>query len=117
MRVCNIPGCGTLHPRSSGRCDDCQAKADHAHNTRTSYRTSVGHRRRFRPGVLGRDMICVICHLAVATRADHYPLGRQELEAAGLDPNDPKHGRGLCASCDSKQTAVRQPGGWNNREH
>ena len=33
----------------------------------------------------------------------------------GLNPNDPRYGRGLCGSCDSAQTAIRQPGGWNAR--
>ena len=49
----------------------------------------------------------------VATVADHYPDDRRALVAKGLDPNDPDHGRGLCASCHSKETAKFQPGGWN----
>jgi 5-methylcytosine-specific restriction enzyme A len=48
---------------------------------------------------LERDPICVICGIAPATVADHYPLSRKELVARGMDPNDPAHGRGLCKPC------------------
>jgi 5-methylcytosine-specific restriction protein A len=69
--------------------------------------------------VLERDPLCVV-HLergdhVLATVADHYPRSRRELEALGLDPNDPEYGRGLCASCHSRETARHQPGGWNIR--
>ena len=33
--------------------------------------------------------------------------------APKFDPDDPKHGRGLCRACDRVQTAQRQPGGWH----
>ncbi|WP_228637251.1 hypothetical protein [Microtetraspora sp. AC03309] len=45
--------------------------------------------------------------------ADHWPLDRRELVRRSLDPDDPKHGRGLCKSCHDGSTAQRQPGGWN----
>jgi 5-methylcytosine-specific restriction protein A len=45
--------------------------------------------------------------------ADHWPLSRRELTEQGLDPDDPRHGRGLCARCHSSETARHQPGGWN----
>jgi 5-methylcytosine-specific restriction protein A len=48
-----------------------------------------------------------------ATVADHWPKSRKQLEAEGLDPNEPSYGRGLCASCHGKETAKHQPGGWN----
>lgn len=47
-----------------------------------------------------------------AVIADHYPLSRKELLARGLDPDDPRHGRGLCKRCHDQETADRQPGGW-----
>jgi hypothetical protein len=40
-------------------------------------------------------------------------MSRRELIEAGLDLNDPKHGRGLCKSCHDSSTGERQPGGWN----
>ena len=51
-----------------------------------------------------------------ATVADHWPLTRRELVAAGLDPDHPARGRGLCAPCHAKATALdpRTRGGWNH---
>ena len=51
----------------------------------------------------------------IATVADHWPTSRRDLIAKGKDPNDPNHGRGLCASCHGRETAAHQPGGWNYR--
>lgn len=84
---------------------------------------SRGHLRRFRPGVLRRDPYCC-CDLDHAphgvspcgqssTDADHWPLSRRELIAAGLDADDPARGRGLCHRCHSAVTARLQPGGWH----
>lgn len=80
--------------------------------TRERYTNTRPH-KNFRAQVLARDPICVICDLAPSVIADHYPLGRDELIARGLNPDDPDAGRGLCKRCDSRQTAHRQPGGWN----
>lgn len=63
--------------------------------------------------MLDKDPICVACHLAVATVADHYPLSRRELVIRGMDPNDARHGRGLCKPCHDASTAREQPGGWH----
>jgi 5-methylcytosine-specific restriction protein A len=71
------------------------------------------HEQRFRRGVLDRDPVCKVCWAEPATVADHYPKSRRQLVAEGLDPNNPQHGRGLCASCHGKETAKNQPGGWN----
>ena len=69
--------------------------------------------------MLTRDPLCVICLRAgrtvVSTVADHWPVDRRELVARGMDPDDPSGGRGLCASCHGKETAIHQPGGWANR--
>ncbi|RFA15921.1 hypothetical protein B7R22_05405 [Subtercola boreus] len=58
--------------------------------------------------------MCVVCHIAQATVADHWPRSRQELIELGLNPNDPEYGRGLDANCHNKETARNQPGGWHN---
>jgi 5-methylcytosine-specific restriction protein A len=47
--------------------------------------------------------------------ADHHPLSRRELVERGLNPDDPKHGRGLCHAHHSSETSQHQPGGWNLR--
>lgn len=59
--------------------------------------------------------MCVLCHMDVSTVADHYPRSRKQLLEQHLDPNDPEHGRGVCATCHNKATSQHQPGGWNDR--
>jgi len=115
MRVCSQPGCGTLIPKP-GRCPVHHKAADRKHWQKTRAYNTAGHRRRFRPGVLSRDPICVLCRERPSVVADHYPYGRDELIAMGKDPDDPQYGRGLCRECDKPQTASRQPGGWNLRD-
>lgn len=56
--------------------------------------------------------MCVLCKRAPSVHAEHWPLSRRELVAAGLDLDDPQHGR-LCGPCHSKHTASEQPGGCN----
>jgi 5-methylcytosine-specific restriction protein A len=104
---------------SGTRCTPCaQAKArvhDKARgsSTQRGY-TGPGH-KRFRRAVLTRDPICVLCRKAWANVADHWPLSRKQLIDAGLNPNDPTHGRGLCKPCHDRETAANQPGGWAAR--
>lgn len=115
-RVCSTPGCPTL--TAGGRCPDCRRDADQARGTASARGYGAEHRGRFRAGVLARDRQCVLCPAdqpAPATIADHWPLSRRELEAAGLDPDDPANGRGLCVPCHGRETARHQPGGWNAR--
>uniref|UniRef100_UPI0035E04879 hypothetical protein n=1 Tax=Bacillus subtilis TaxID=1423 RepID=UPI0035E04879 len=45
--------------------------------------------------------------------ADFVVWQRERLSGGELDPNDPKHGRGLCGPCHSSHTAAEQPGGWH----
>ena len=109
--------CGQSRPRG-GPCPTCSppsARLPDRRGSAASRGYGAGHRNRFRPGVLDRDRICVLCKVRVATHADHYPRSRDELVALGLDPDDPQYGRGLCEGCDNRQTAARQPGGWNRR--
>lgn len=112
-RVCSRRGCTTV--TTSGLCGEC-AKASEAARGTASERgyTGRGH-RGFRLTVLDRDPICVVCELAPATVADHWPTSRRDLATAGLDHNDPARGRGLCAPCHGRETARHQPGGWANQ--
>lgn len=108
-----------------GRCKDCQAEGDRKRGTGRQRGYDQQHETRFRAAVLRRDPVCVCPkpdthdHGPRCTRtsqhADHHPIDRRELVARGEDPNDPRHGRGLCARCHSSETAVHQPGGWNRR--
>lgn len=117
MRVCSVPGCPALYPRTEGsRCARHRTEARRARTDNKVYSTK-GH-RTFRAAVLARDPVCVLCRTAIATVADHHPQSRRELEALGLNPNDPQYGRGLCHRCHSIETANNpdQRGGWNRRD-
>lgn len=114
--VCSQPGCPTYVPQGQSRCDEHSRHADRRRGTAAERGyTGRGH-KGFRALVLERDPICVICRLATATVADHYPVSRRDLVESGADPNDPVHGRGLCSSCHGRETAKHQPGGWNSRD-
>jgi 5-methylcytosine-specific restriction enzyme A len=108
---CTYGGCDQL--TDGGRCAEHKRKAEQQRGTSTQRGYGRQHQDRFRKAVLARDVVCRICHAALATHADHYPMSRRQLTDAGLDANDPRYGRGLCASCDSTQTTQRQPGGIN----
>ena len=112
-RVCGERGCPTSYEGTESRCPEHRRAASRRHSRDTAVYKSAGHRKRFRPGVLERDTLCVICHVAPATVADHWPKSRKELVALGMDPDDPQYGRGLCAPCHSSETAQHQPGGWH----
>jgi len=113
MRVCSVPGCPEVYPSEQGsRCDGHRRQADKARGSR-GYNTK-GH-RSFRTAVIRRDPICTLCHQRPSTIADHHPHSRRDLIDAGLNPNDPQYGRGLCKPCHDSSTAHLQPGGWNQR--
>jgi 5-methylcytosine-specific restriction protein A len=108
MRVCSVPGCPTIYNGTTTRCPTHQQEANETHWANTRDYNTPGHRTQFRPAVLKRDPICVICHKAPSTVADHHPLTRRELLAVGKNPNDPQYGRGLCTTCDHRQSGQRQ---------
>lgn len=118
LRPCPIPGCPEL--TTGGRCQQHQREGDKARGTATQRGyTSAGH-QRFRRLVLQRDPLCVLCIAEgqpphVATVADHWPTSRRDLITAGLNPDDPNRGRGLCKPHHDRETARHQPGGWNAR--
>lgn len=108
--------CVELIPAGFRRCDRCDTEAERRRGTSQQRGYGGQHARRFRTGVLARDPTCRIdgCHQR-SLDADHYPRDRDELVRLGMDPNDPKHGRGLCGKHHKQETAKRQPGGWNRR--
>lgn len=114
-KPCSTAGCPEL--TSSGRCDECATIAEQQRGSATQRGYGKRHRQRFRAAVLERDICCTVCRAAglwvLATVADHWPLSRRELVEQGLDADDPDRGRGLCHNCHSKETAVNQPGGFN----
>lgn len=121
LTVCSVPGCPE-YTDQGGRCADHRAEAEQRRGTARQRGYGRRHETRFRPGVLTRDPACLCTDEdhghgqpcgQPSVHADHYPLSRRELVAAGLDPDDPRHGRGLCGPCHSRETAKHQPGGWN----
>jgi 5-methylcytosine-specific restriction protein A len=113
LRVCPVKGCPAL--TEGGRCAEHLAAADKARGTSKERGYATPGHRRFRRLVLRADPTCVLCHLDRSTVADHYPLTRRELVLGGLNPDDPQHGRGLCATCHNRHTAATSPGGWHHR--
>jgi 5-methylcytosine-specific restriction protein A len=101
-RLCSYADCYELS-ETADRCGDHKRKDTRPSAARRGY--DQAH-RQFRTAVLTRDPVCVWpdCTSA-ATEADHYPLSRRELVARGMNPNDPQHGRGLCKSHHSHDTA------------
>lgn len=118
-RVCPTSGCPNLC--DGGRCVDCRREAERKRGSAAARGYDRKHERTFREAVLLRDPVCVCVDpghghgpqcMAPSKHADHHPLSRRDLVARALNPNDPKHGRGLCHRCHSKVTAQHQPGGW-----
>lgn len=99
---CSQPRCPTLTPPGQSRCPD--HAYDRHRPTARQRGYGRGHETRFRPGVLAREPYCRLCY-APSKVADHWPLTRRELVARGEDPDDPKHGRGLCIRCHNRETA------------
>lgn len=115
-RLCSTRGCATVVPRGQrdNRCVECSRKAEQDRGSAHERGYGRRHREVFRAGVLARHPLCQ--HQGCVRRstdADHWPLSRRDLVAAGLDPNDPRHGRGLCHAHHSAETASHQPGGWH----
>jgi 5-methylcytosine-specific restriction protein A len=111
MRVCSVAGCPTIYDGPATRCPRHETAAKQKHWAKTRAYSTREH-RTFRDAVLARDTYCVICHMQLATIADHYPTSRVDLIAGGLDPNDPQYGRGLCKTDHDRHTARSHPAGW-----
>lgn len=123
LKVCSVRGCPEL--TAAGRCDDHRAAAERHRGTAAQRGYGTRHSNRFRDGVLAKHPTCVCVDQhgaghpepcgARTVHADHWPRDRRQLIATGADPDDPRHGRGLCTSCHSWHTSQHQPGGWNAR--
>lgn len=109
--------------RGSAKCVDCLARSRRPRPSATAQGYDAEHRDRFRAGVLQRDPVCVCTEQqhghgtpcgARSEHADHWPLSKRELQSRDWDEHDPRHGRGLCAACHSKETGRHQPAGWND---
>lgn len=130
-RPCTYPGfppCPALVTGPVARCPEhdvfVRRVSSRARRQRDGKLYGKAHETRFRPGVLRRHPYCQCDQVDHAwhpgcpcpqpsNTADHWPIDKRALLAAGLDSNDPQHGRGLCHRCHSSITARFQPGGWH----
>lgn len=114
LRPCSTPGCDEVTTERRCPLHASRARRD-SQEARRGYK-QAGHTKRFRPGVLAKDPTCVWPGCTEpSTVADHWPLTRKQLLARGMDPDDPRHGRGLCASHHGLHTAMTNPAGWAER--
>lgn len=107
--------CGQKVVRN-GLCAKHYSQNDRARGTAQQRGYDADHEAQFRRPVLehaGYRCATPDC-INRATVADHFPRSRRELVAAGENPNDPRHGRALCASCHGRYTAKHQ--GFGRRE-
>lgn len=124
-KVCSTAGCANIIDDTESKCLECRRRKDRRRTrVRNPYNTA-GH-QGFRRQVLARDPRCVCpgavdhdgCgkHVGMCARpstvADHYPYERTELIELGLNPNDPRYGRGLCARCHDTKTGLTRPSGF-----
>lgn len=124
---CPTPGCPELRDRRTGDCPQGHSKIKRrqAQRLTDAQRPSARNRgynaehdRLFRCPVLARDPVCTIGGCThPSEHADHHPLTRRQLVAQGLNPNDPQHGRGLCAHHHNSHTASHDGGYGNPRTH
>lgn len=116
---CNMAGCREFIP-APGLCPSCLRRTRKSTDTRRGTAAQRGYGREHRDArtvVLDRDPLCkcdagMYCHgtddcWEQSTVADHFPHTRKELVAAGQDPNDPDHMRGLCKRCHDKRKRGR----------
>ncbi len=111
LRPCTAPGC---HERVAG--GRCQRHARLAGRQRDTWTHLYGREwPRLRLEYLAAHPWCRLC-ARMATVADHHPKGIRLLRKAGVpDPHAEHRLRALCHDCHSRETARREPGGWNAR--
>jgi 5-methylcytosine-specific restriction protein A len=98
-----------------GRCDTCRGRQRGSYSRRRETRTEIygSEWPRIRLDFLTRHPHCTLCPRQ-AEVADHYPRGIRLLRKHGVqEPHQDRYLRPLCKQCHDKETARREPGGWN----
>jgi len=107
-RVCAEPGCPkpAWHPHN--KCETHRLEHNRQADKR---RPNAGQRgygakwRQVRAHFLRANPTCVDCG-AASTDADHAPVSRRALLAAGVaDPDQPQYLEARCRSCHARKTA------------
>lgn len=101
--------CGKVVYRN-GLCPVHYKQADARRGSSKDRGYDKRHEYQFRRPILERDPICCVCNDRPSVVADHYPIDRVDLVKAGENPNDPRHGRGLCKRCHDQHTARKSFG-------
>jgi 5-methylcytosine-specific restriction enzyme A len=118
--VCAAPGCPNLADPGQSYCGDCGPRLRRASQRRhDASRPSPAARgygadwRKRRARFLAAHPACADCG-APATVADHDPVSRRDLVAAGApDPDADRHLKARCKPCHDRRTAS-QDGGFGN---
>lgn len=113
-RRCTTPGATHVSDRE-GRCTACRNRQRRTLNhRRESYTAMYGPEwpaRRL--DYLTRNPVCQLCP-RLAEVADHHPRGIRLLRKHAVpDPHLDRYLRPLCKQCHDRETARREPGGWN----
>lgn len=113
---CTTPGCGsTTDSDRTGRCTTCLTRQRRDLNRRRESQSELYGAQwpALRLDYLTRHPVCTLCPRQ-ADVADHYPRGIRLLRKHGiLHPHLDRYLRPLCKQCHDRETARREPGGWN----
>jgi 5-methylcytosine-specific restriction protein A len=115
--VCSTPGCPELvYP--AGRCADCKARAAAERSPRKN-RGRDARWQRTSKAYLQANPLCE-CPDCAAIAAPLRPLATEVDHIDGLGPIGPRghdwsNLRAMTKACHARSTAIRQPGGWNDR--
>lgn len=96
-KACGFPGCREL-VRGRPFCVEHSREKERVRGTATQRGYNARH-RHWRKKILSRDPVCVHCHDAPATEADHIVPIR-----AGGARFDLNNGAGLCGTCHRRKT-------------
>jgi 5-methylcytosine-specific restriction protein A len=110
-RTCPTPGCSTLVPTGTGKCERCRPAARRKYDQARPSATARGYGaawRQRRIWFLIDHPNCVDCD-GPATVADHDPVPRVELlERGDPDPDAFHHLKPRCESCHNRRTARQE---------
>lgn len=108
-RPCRNRSCGKTTTTKDGWCDRCRPVERARANVSTPER--IARQRHYhtkahqawRREVLSRDPVCVVCHDALSTHADHKLRWYHQPEpyAYALDS---ENGQGMCSTCHNRKS-------------
>jgi 5-methylcytosine-specific restriction protein A len=107
--VCITAGCTKAAPPGQSRCEEHRLATNRQADQRRPNSAARGYGdrwRRVRAAFIRDNPTCIDCG-AASTDADHAPLSRRALLAAGVtDPDQPQFLEPRCRACHSRKTAA-----------